>query len=439
MAAKIDNELKGGKVPCLQKLDRNPFKPSSSLSVPNINIADFDYPLPETRIAQYPLAERDASKLLVYKDKQCRTTPFRSLPEELPPQTVLVVNDTQVIHARLRLQLPNGHPLELFCLRPIVPAAYDLNLSAKGPVEWDCLVGGNRRWKSGQISGTLTGQNGPIAFQATRLEALGGSFRIRFEWDAANLTFGDLLAAGGQVPLPPYLNRAPEATDKGRYQTVFSSHQGSVAAPTAGLHFTPSLLDQLAQRGVPQAPLTLHVGAGTFRPVTTDSIADHRMHFEFFRVARTTIEQLLDRYEAGTPCLAVGTTSLRTLESLYWIGQQLATEQAASWLHEAVSISQELPYRARKTVSVQVAFSALAEALRSESLAYVEGDTQLLIAPGYPLRTISGLITNFHQPRSTLLLLVAALVGPAWKDIYAYALANEYRFLSYGDSSLLWK
>lgn len=409
------------------------------MPVPAIDISDYDYSLPEEFIAQYPLPERDQSKLLVYREGVVSATAFRRLPEQLPEGTMLVFNDTRVIHARLRFELPTGKPLEIFCLRPLAPAEYALNLSQYRAVEWECLVGGNRRWKQGVISTQIQLEGGPLSLTATRLETLNGSFRIRFEWPEEQYSFAEVLAAAGQIPLPPYLKRASEASDRERYQTLLAQIEGSVAAPTAALHFSKRVLDDLHARGIQQARLTLHVGAGTFRPVTASSLAEHRMHFERFFVPQSTVAQLLEQVRRKAPIVAVGTTSLRTLESLYWIGHQLSTGTPAEWLQDGLTLNQDLPYQAKQSVDLPDAIGAIVQAMQELNLKALRGDTQLLIAPGYEVRTIQGLITNFHQPRSTLLLLVAALVGTDWRHIYEFAQAHHFRFLSYGDSSLLWK
>ncbi|MEL6659340.1 MAG: S-adenosylmethionine:tRNA ribosyltransferase-isomerase [Bacteroidota bacterium] len=405
----------------------------------DIDINQYDYELPEERIAKYPLPQRDTSNLLVYQAGQIQHRPFHELVEELPSGALLVFNNTRVIHARLKFTLPSGRPLEILCLEPLAPLDYQQNLSSCDTVEWKCLVGGNRKWKSGEIATTIETPSGSVALQAKREERLDGPFRISFRWNAPDISFGELLAAGGIIPLPPYLNRASESSDQDRYQTVYAQPEGSVAAPTAGLHFTEDVFTSLDQKGIQRAFVTLHVGAGTFKPVTTDKLSEHEMHRESIFVHRSLIDQLVDTLEHAAPIIAVGTTSMRTLESLYWLGSRLVRQLPME--EEGFTIGQWEPYELppEQQPTPLAALQALKTYLHSEQKDLLEGYTQLLIAPGYPSRLVDGIITNFHQPRSTLLLLIASLIGEDWRSTYAYAMQHDFRFLSYGDSSLLWR
>ncbi|MEM1214735.1 MAG: S-adenosylmethionine:tRNA ribosyltransferase-isomerase [Bacteroidota bacterium] len=409
------------------------------MTVAHININDYDYPLPNERIAKYPLAQRGAAKLLVYKAGEINEATFSNLPEQLPTGSLLVFNNTRVIHARWRFTLPSGRPLEILCLEPLAPLDYQQNLSSTEAVRWKCLVGGNRRWKSGHISQTINIDGQTITLRAQRGQRLEGPFEVTFSWDAPQVSFGEVLVAGGIIPLPPYLKRDSEASDSDRYQTIYAQPEGSVAAPTAGLHFTDAVFAALDAKGVKRAFTTLHVGAGTFKPVTTDTLAEHEMHRERIFVQRELVDQLVATLEANAPVLPVGTTSMRTLESLYWLGVRLVQNPDQNL--SDFTVGQWEPYKqpASELPTPLVALTALAEYFQEQEISVLEGYTQLLIAPGYSGQLVSGLITNFHQPRSTLLLLVSALIGDDWRRVYDFALANDFRFLSYGDSSLLWR
>lgn len=399
-----------------------------------IDINDYDYELPEDRIAKFPLAQRDASKLLVCSGGQLRHRPFRELAEELAAGSLLLFNDTKVIHARLHFELPNGKPLEILCLEPILPAEHQQSFSAGSGLRWKCLVGGNRRWKTGHIEKSIATEAGPLTLSAARLGRSADAFEIQFEWDRPGLAFGEVLALAGIIPLPPYLNRENVPADEQRYQTVYAREQGSVAAPTAGLHFTDAVFADLAAKGIERAFVTLHVGAGTFKPVSADRLEGHHMHEESLFVNRETVARLLKQVESGRPIIPVGTTSMRVLESLYWHGQALLSGHAAPHL----DVRQWAPYEQSGPLpSAAEALAAVHQQLAAQQQDYLQGITQLLIAPGYTFRLCNRIITNFHQPRSTLLLLIAALIGEDWRRAYAYALAEDFRFLSYGDSSLL--
>ncbi len=401
-----------------------------------IDINDYDYHLPEERIAKFPLAERDASKLLVYREGGIGHASFRELPEELPQGALLLFNNTRVIHARLPFRRETGARIEIFCLEPISPGEHQQSLSATGPVIWKCLIGNNKRWKNEELALDIDTPGGNVRLFAQRQEAIEDAWSVRFRWEGPTLAFGELLHYAGLIPLPPYLHRKNTPDDEHRYQTVYARREGSVAAPTAGLHFTESLLARLIENGISSRFVTLHVGAGTFKPVKAERLADHHMHSEKISVGRPVIEALLAAAREDRPIIPVGTTSLRTLESLFWYGLKLTLNPTAT---PQLDVAQWDPYELPGHTSPTEALTAILDQLDRHELDQLEGHTQLMIAPGYQFRLTDGLITNFHQPRSTLLLLIAALVGNDWRGIYEYALANDFRFLSYGDGSLLLK
>jgi S-adenosylmethionine:tRNA ribosyltransferase-isomerase len=400
----------------------------------SIRIEAYRYELPEERIALYPLSERDASKLLVYQEGSIRESVYRNLPNLIPSGYTLVFNNTKVVQARLAFRKPTGGAMELFCLEPDkrYPDITTAMLQ-KGDVYWVCLVGGAAKWKDGQVLELVT-ESG-LLLKASLAEKRSGEFLIRFSWNQPSLSFAEVLHLAGKVPIPPYIKRAADSTDEHRYQTVYAAAEGSVAAPTAGLHFTDSLLEQLAAKNIRKEMVTLHVGAGTFQPVKAVTMQDHAMHAEFIDVSRASIENLLQQADH---LIAVGTTSLRTLETLYWMGVK------AHYLPEAaigeLSIDQWEVYDdwMQKAIPSKEALSSLLTWMDNRKLDCLICKTQILITPGYTMRMIKGLITNFHQPQSTLLLLVAAAVGDDWRKIYQYALDHGFRFLSYGDGSLLW-
>lgn len=409
-----------------------------------LSIHDFSYPLPSDRIAPEPLPDRAASRLLVSRNGQLSDHGFRDLPSQLPAGALLVFNDTRVVRARLLARRPTGGQVELFCLEPVAPhRSLELALQQTTSSTWRCLVGNGRRWKEGPVLlefETADGQSATLWAERQMQEA--GTALIDFRWEPAELPFAEVLRAGGHLPLPPYLGRPDTATDAVRYQTVYAAAEGAVAAPTAGLHFTPELLTELQQRGFSTGHITLHVGAGTFQPVKAACMADHPMHTEPILVTAALLRQLLSH--RPKPVLAVGTTSLRTLESLYWLGVSLLQapdlESGNGASPADLLVTQWQPYDMAEVadgISAEMALQALLKHLEATETDTLEASTRLLIAPGYRFRLIDGLITNFHQPESTLLLLVAALLGPDWRAVYDHALAHEYRFLSYGDSSLL--
>ena len=401
-----------------------------------IQINEYTYALPDERIAKYPLAERDASKLLIYRGGQIRETLFRSLPDCLPDGALLVFNNTRVIRARLLFRKDTGAMIEIFCLEPALPSDYEQSFAQTDHCTWHCLVGNSKRWKSGQLHTTVTVGSEPVTLSAERISVAGeAGDLVDFHWDNPCCTFSDVLEAVGVLPIPPYLHRETEAQDLQTYQTVYSKVKGSVAAPTAGLHFTPAVLAELDARGIEREEVTLHVGAGTFRPVKSDTIGGHAMHTEHFAVTRRTVDRLLAKPEH---VIAVGTTSVRTLESLYYIGCALARGEADESADEAFTVGQWVPYDAdAPTLPAEEALCAILSYLDGRGMDRLWAATQIIIAPGYQFKIVRGMVTNFHQPQSTLLLLVSAFVGEDWRTIYDYALAHDFRFLSYGDSSLL--
>ncbi len=401
-----------------------------------IQINEYTYTLPDERIAKYPLAERDASKLLVYRGGQIRETLFRSLPDCLPEGALLVFNNTRVIRARLLFRKDTGAMIEIFCLEPALPSDYEQSFAQTDHCTWHCLVGNSKRWKSGQLHTTVTVGGERVTLSAERISVAGeAGDLVDFRWDNPRCTFAEVLESAGVLPIPPYLHRETEAQDLQTYQTVYSKVKGSVAAPTAGLHFTPAVLAELDARGIEREEVTLHVGAGTFRPVKSDTIGGHAMHTEHFAVTRRTVDRLLAKPEH---VIAVGTTSVRTLESLYYIGCALARGGADESADGAFTVGQWTPYGAdAPTLPAEEALRAILSYLDGRGMDRLWAATQIIIAPGYQFKIVRGMVTNFHQPQSTLLLLVSAFVGGDWRTIYDYALAHDFRFLSYGDSSLL--
>ena len=404
-------------------------KISTMTDVKHISIEAYDYPLPDDRIAKYPLAERDASKLLVLKDNKIQASQFKHIGDFLPKDALLIFNETKVIRARLQFHKATGSRIEVFCLEP--ENDYQVAFAQASPVRWKCLVGNAKRWKEGKLSMTLSVNGQEVTLFAERLTHNDQYSEIEFSWSPESLPFASVLDAAGEIPLPPYLHRDAEPDDRDRYQTVFARYDGSVAAPTAGLHFTQPLIAKLHEQGFNFDEVTLHVGAGTFRPVATDTIGEHAMHSETIVVRKSLIQNLINHI--GKPIIPVGTTSTRTLESLYWIGVMLA-EQGLEL--RPLHVEQWYPYEEHAPISTQQALHHLVEYLERHNLTRLEASTALMIAPSYKMRVITGLITNFHQPKSTLLLLVSALIGERWKDCYRFALDNGFRFLSYGDSCL---
>lgn len=400
----------------------------------NIHITDYNYDLPDERIAKFPLKERDHSKLLVYKHGEVSEDIFYNLPSHLPQGALMVFNNTKVIQARMHFRKETGALIEVFLLEPFAPADYEQMFQTTCHCSWLCIVGNMKKWKSGALSRTFDVKGTTLTLSVERKGEKGTSQLIDFSWDADNISFAEILDAVGELPIPPYLNRKTEESDKTTYQTVYSKIKGSVAAPTAGLHFTPKVLADLDASGIDREEVTLHVGAGTFKPVKSNTIGEHEMHTEYICVHRQTLEKLLKH---GASAIAVGTTSVRTLESLYYIGLKL---QANPSLDEAdLHVMQWEPYNVDKDaeISAAEALQCVLDFLDRNGLTTLHSSTQIIIAPGYDYKIVKMLVTNFHQPQSTLLLLVSAFLHGDWKKVYDYALAHDFRFLSYGDSSLL--
>lgn len=402
-------------------------------NVKNINIADFDYPLPEERIAKYPLAERDASKLLVMRGDDIQEDRFSNIGRHLPQNSLLVLNETKVVRARLQFVKDSGAAIEIFCLEPVsCNGDYQLVFASGSPVEWRCLVGNSRRWKSGELSMPLRTNGKEVTLKAERVERNDAYSLIRFSWEPEEISFAEVLESAGEIPLPPYLHREAEPSDRERYQTVFAKNEGSVAAPTASLHLTKPLIAKLKEEGHEFDEVTLHVGAGTFRPVASDTIGEHEMHSESIIIRKEFIENLL--HNIDRTIIPVGTTSMRTIESLYWIGVMM-TEQGLE--ERNIHVNQWFPYQDREHLpTAEESLMATLKYLETHNLDVLHATTALMIAPSCPIMLSKALITNFHQPKSTLLLLVCALIGKRWEKAYAYALAHGFRFLSYGDSCL---
>ncbi len=401
----------------------------------HIRISEFNYPLPDERIAKFPLPVRDQSKLLLYRHGKVSEDRFTSLPEYLPSGSLMIFNNTKVIQARLHFRKETGALIEVFCLEPILPNDYALNFQQTGHVAWLCMVGNLKKWKEGILKREMTVKGKPLTLTAERGECHGTSHWIDFRWNNPEVTFADILEMFGELPIPPYLNRETQESDKETYQTVYSKIKGSVAAPTAGLHFTPHVLAALRNKGIELEELTLHVGAGTFKPVKSEEIEGHEMHTEYISVSRSTLEKLIAH---GGKAVAVGTTSVRTLESLYHIGVTLLNNPEAT--EEDLHVRQWQPYELSAeapAASAVEALQAIVTYLDRHRMETLHTSTQIIIAPGYEYRIVKAMVTNFHQPQSTLLLLVSAFVHGDWRKIYDYALAHDFRFLSYGDSSLL--
>lgn len=397
----------------------------------HIAINDFDYPLPDERIAKFPLAERSASKLLVYRGGEISERRFADIGDVLPAGQLIVFNNTKVIRARIIMHKPSGARIEVFCLEPHAPADYERAFAVTGTCEWSCIVGNRKKWKEGYVEINFDYGGAAVWLRAWIVEERGRECTVRFEWSAP-MTFGQLLEHLGRIPIPPYLNRDSEEIDYTRYQTVYSKFEGSVAAPTAGLHFTPELLESLRGRGFDFAEVTLHVGAGTFLPVKDEDAAQHPMHTEHFEIRRDTVRQLLAKWGAVT---AVGTTSVRTLESLAALAWRI---HATGSPDAGRVIGQWELYDIPADYTGRTALGELLGWMEREGEERLKAATQIMITPlGYTFRIVRNIITNFHQPKSTLLLLVSAYVGDDWRRIYDYALGHDFRFLSYGDSSLL--
>ena len=400
-----------------------------------LRIEDYTYLLPDERIAKYPLAIRDASKLLIYRNGEIAEDNYRNIAKHIPSDTLMVFNQTKVVHARLLFTKPSGGVIEVFCLSPH-NQYMDIQTAMlqKSRVEWECLVGGASKWKHGMVL-QLINDAPHFTLSAKIIHRTTGAYTLELEWDDARLTFAEVLHYTGKVPLPPYLHRNAEVSDEERYQTLFAKQEGSVAAPPAGLHFTKEVLQNLTEKKIESAFVTLHVGAGTFKPVKSETMAAHEMHAEWIDVNIDTIKQLKEHLDGKI--VAVGTTSLRTLESLYWIGNKLVNGEAVD-LH-GIAITQWEPYEEKPICTSLQALDAIIAYMEEHKLNKLVTRTQILIAPGYSFKIVNGLVTNFHQPQSTLLLLVGAFIGGDWRRVYDFAMSHDYRFLSYGDGCLLWK
>lgn len=402
----------------------------------HIHIADYDYPLPDERIARYPKEVRDESKLLLYRSGEISDDVFYNLPQYLPAGELMVFNNTKVIQARLHFHKQTGALIEVFCLEPHTPHDYQVNFSTTRRVTWTCLIGNLKKWKEGKLEREIKVGEKTIMLTAERVGLSGTGHEVVFDWGDDHIAFSEVLEAIGELPIPPYLNRDTEASDLKTYQTVYSKVKGSVAAPTAGLHFTERVLHALDEKGVERNEITLHVGAGTFRPVKSEEIGGHPMHAEWIAVKRESIVRLLAH---DGRCIAVGTTSVRTLESLYYLGVMI--HQNPQLHPDDLHVPQWMPYDYAASPEQELTtVDALEEILYwmdRNSLPVLHASTQIIIAPGYDYHVVKAMVTNFHQPKSTLLLLVSALIGENWHRVYSYALSHDFRFLSYGDSSLL--
>lgn len=400
-------------------------------NIKDIRIEEYNYPLPDERIAKHPLTERDKCKLLV-RDSNGNISEhiFAEIPDLLPDNSMLIYNNTRVINARLRFRKGDGGALiEIFCLEPVEPRDYAVSFASTSQCSWLCFVGNSKRWKQGSLSLDVEINDAIITLNATRINKEGNASVVMFSWDNSEVTFAQIIEAAGEIPIPPYLNRSTEESDSSDYQTVYSHIDGSVAAPTAGLHFTDDVLNTISQRGIPRRELTLHVGAGTFQPVKSENIGEHEMHSEFIAVPRTLIEELAS---TERDVIAVGTTSVRTLESIYHIGCLLYQGLPANELPQWYPYSDNHPH-----LPVKESLNAILRHLDETGEDRLIASTRVIIAPGYKYQIVKGIITNFHQPQSTLLLLVSAFVNGDWKAMYDFALEKNFRFLSYGDASLL--
>jgi S-adenosylmethionine:tRNA ribosyltransferase-isomerase len=398
----------------------------------HIKISDYNYPLAEEQIAKFPIAERDHSKLLLYKHGEIEEDVFYNLSKYLPKDALMIFNNTKVIQARIHFRKETGALIEIFLLEPAEPSDYELMFQTTSRCSWLCMIGNLKKWKEGSLKRDFEIKGEKLTLTATCRRDLENSFLIDFEWNNYNICFADILETVGELPIPPYLNRETQESDKITYQTVYSKVKGSVAAPTAGLHFTERVLADLDTHGIDREELTLHVGAGTFKPVKSEEIVGHEMHTEYICVHRSTLKKLIAH---NGKAIAVGTTSVRTLESLYYIGAKLSEDSDAS--EDELHVSQWTPYDTHPTITPVEAIKNVLFYLERNGLNALHTSTQIIIAPGYEYKIVNMLITNFHQPQSTLLLLVSAFVHGDWHKIYDYALSHDFRFLSYGDSSLI--
>lgn len=400
-----------------------------------ISISDYNYELPEGKIALHPLEKREESKMLVYKDGKIEDEIFSNIYRHLPSQSLLVFNESKVVQARLKFCKTTGATVEIFCLEPISPTReIQSSFAVCGSCSWKVFVGNSKRWKNEILERLLTVENNTVSLRAERVGTFNGAFEVKFSWDGS-YSFSEILEAAGEIPLPPYIQRETELEDKSRYQTVYAKNEGSVAAPTAGLHFTDNVIERLKENGLSTAKVTLHVGAGTFKPVTADSIQNHEMHTEQLYIERGAIEMIYKQLDDKLPIIAVGTTSVRTLESIFYFGAKLEFDKESSFI-----VNQWDPYMDKlNAVSTIKAIGNVIEYMKIKKIDAIQGCTQMLIVPGYTYNVVDGMLTNFHQPQSTLLLLVSAFIGEKWRELYQYAKDNDYRFLSYGDCCLFLK
>ncbi|KXK38069.1 MAG: S-adenosylmethionine:tRNA ribosyltransferase-isomerase [Saprospiraceae bacterium] len=414
-----------------------------------IAIEDYQYDLPEDRIARFPLEQRDASKLLIYRQGKIVEDKFQNLVDYLPEDALMLFNEAKVVHARLYFYKQTGGKLEIFCLEPDSRYA-DITtaMNEQNSVYWKCLVKGAGKWRNDDVATLEVNytdqQHQKVTLKATaqKIEHIGNSFIIRLDWHTDQnvpMSFAEFLEYAGKLPIPPYLKREAQASDEVQYQTIFAEKEGSVAAPTAALHFTPKVVERLTKKNITLEKLTLHVGAGTFMPVKSDTMAGHEMHAEWIDVSREVIHRVLTTVKEDRKIIAVGTTSARTLESLYWIGLQICRHEWSDEKLHSIAVQQWYPYGRTEEFSTEEVLQALIQYLDDRHYERIVTRTQLIIAPGYTFKLLHGLVTNFHQPASTLLLMVSALIGEQWKEIYRYALNHDFRFLSYGDGSLIWK
>ncbi|MCH3924183.1 MAG: S-adenosylmethionine:tRNA ribosyltransferase-isomerase [Bacteroidales bacterium] len=401
--------------------------------VQDIAIEDFNYNLPDEYIAKFPLKKRDEAKLLVYNGKDISKTVFKNLPNLLDDDTLLVFNDTKVVYARLFFQKESGSKIEVFCLEPISCTDIQLAFNQTEEVVWKCLIGNNKKWKQGVLSRTITFDNESVTLNVERIRSEEDTWIVRFFWDKGK-SFAEIMQNFGVIPLPPYLNREAKEEDKQDYQTVYAMFDGSVAAPTAGLHFTENTFNDLKSKGIQTSFVTLHVGAGTFKPVTCATIGEHIMHTEKITIKKDVIQSLLNYIDKKIIC--VGTTSVRTIESIYWYGVKII-ESGGKF--SEIDVKQWQPYEKRQAISAKESLTVILNMMNDEKINHIYGQTQLIIAPSYEYKIIKGMVTNFHQPKSTLLLLVCAMIGEKWKEVYEYAKNNNFRFLSYGDACLFYK
>ena len=400
--------------------------------VQDIKINEYNYPLTDDKVAKFPIQQRDKSKLLIYKNGNIEESVFNTLPQHIPAGSLMIVNNTKVIQARLRFNKSTGAQIEIFCLEPVDPKDYNIVFQSTDQTTWLCMIGNLKKWKEGSLSKEIEINNEKVTLSAEKLETIGNTHKVKFTWDNNKYNFADILEAIGELPIPPYLHRNTEESDKKTYQTVYSKIKGSVAAPTAGLHFTPEVFSELNDKNISCGELTLHVGAGTFQPVKSELIAQHTMHTELIQVEKSLIQKILNHKDL---LIAVGTTSVRTLESLYFIGATLESNPEATT--EELAVTQWQPYNQEYTISRDKALQNIIDYLDKSKSERLITSTQIMIAPGYNFKIVKGIVTNFHQPQSTLLLLISAFLNGDWKRVYDYALNNDFRFLSYGDSSLL--